>query len=161
PDVAVHLNLTPDHLDRHGSLEAYAAAKARIFAHQRSDQLAVVNADDPAVTALPLRARRIEFSRERVPARGAWLRDGTFFTNQEGRLVRRAARTDLGAAGAHNEENALAALAATVPFGLTSEAATRAFLDFKPLPHRLSLVRVVRGVEWWNDSKGTNVDATL
>jgi UDP-N-acetylmuramoylalanine--D-glutamate ligase len=161
PDVAVHLNLTPDHLDRHGSMEAYAAAKARIFANQRPDQFAVLNADDPAVRGLPVAATRIEFSTKEVPARGAWLRDGAFFSNQDGRLTRFAARTDLKLAGAHNEENALAALAATLPFGVTPEAATRAFLDFAPLPHRLGLVRTVGGVAWYDDSKGTNVDATL
>jgi UDP-N-acetylmuramoylalanine--D-glutamate ligase len=161
PDVAVHLNLTPDHLDRHGSLEAYAAAKARIFANQRPDQLAIVNADAPEVAGLGVRARRVEFSRRQTPARGTWLRDGTFVTNQQGRLVRLAARSDLRVAGAHNEENALAALAATIGFGVGPEAATRAFLEFSPLPHRLGLVRTVRGVSYWNDSKGTNVDATL
>jgi UDP-N-acetylmuramoylalanine--D-glutamate ligase len=161
PDVAVHLNLTPDHLDRHGSIEAYGAAKARIFTNQRAGQLAVVNADDPAVRRLPVRAQRVAFSRQEPPDRGAWLRDGAFFSNQEGRPVRYAARADLNLAGAHNEENALAALAATIPFGVTPDSAKLAFREFVPLPHRLGLVRTVGGVAWFDDSKGTNVDATL
>jgi UDP-N-acetylmuramoylalanine--D-glutamate ligase len=161
PDVAVHLNLTPDHLDRHGTLEAYAAAKARIFSAQRADQIAVTNADDPALGALRVRARHATFSRRRVPAFGAWMEDGAFVSDVGGRPIRYAARSDLALAGAHNEENALAALAASVPFGATPEAVARTFREFRPLPHRLALVRVVNGVSYWDDSKGTNVDATL
>jgi UDP-N-acetylmuramoylalanine--D-glutamate ligase len=161
PDVAVHLNLTPDHLDRHGSLAAYAAAKARIFAHQHPGQLAVLNADDPAVRVLPTRARRASFSRETVPEAGTWLRDGAFWSNQRGAAERFAGRADLTLAGTHNEENALAALAATVPLGVTPESAVRAFREFVPLPHRMALVRTLRGVAYYDDSKGTNVDATL
>jgi UDP-N-acetylmuramoylalanine--D-glutamate ligase len=161
PDVAVLLNLTPDHLDRHGTLEAYGAAKARIFAHQRPDQTAVLNADDPWVHALEPRARGLEFSRRARPARGAWLEGGAFWSNASGEVVRMAARDALTLRGAHNEENALAAIVATAPFGVGADAVDRAFRSFVPLPHRMTLVRTLHGVAYYNDSKGTNVDATL
>jgi UDP-N-acetylmuramoylalanine--D-glutamate ligase len=161
PDVAVHLNLTPDHLDRHGSMEAYAAAKARVFAHQRADQLAVLNADDVPVRAIPVRARRAAFSRQAVPDLGTWLDARGFHANLGGSPERFAGRSDLALPGAHNEENALAALAAAIPFGVGPAAAVRAFRGAVPLPHRLALVRVVGGVSYYDDSKGTNVDAAL
>jgi UDP-N-acetylmuramoylalanine--D-glutamate ligase len=121
----------------------------------------VLNADDARVRGLEVAARRVEFSRAATPPRGAWIRDGGFFANVGGSPVRFAARSDLRLAGAHNEENALAALAATIPFGVTPEAVIRAFRAFEPLPHRMAHVRTLHGVAWYDDSKGTNVDATL
>lgn len=161
PDVTVHLNLTPDHLYRYRSLDDYGAAKARIFANQREAQLAVVNADDPLVARIATRARRSEFSRRRAVARGAHLADGLFFVDGPGGAVPFATREDLVLPGAHNAENALAALAATAPLGVTPEAAARGLRGFQGLPHRTVLVRVLDGVCWYNDSKGTNIDATL
>ena len=162
PDVAVHLNLTPDHLDRYRSLDDYGAAKARIFENQREAQVAVLNADDPAVARIRPRARRVEFSRRALPARGVALVGGAFLADLDGggaRLV--AGRDDLTLPGTHNVENALAALAATLPLGVTPEAAAATFRSFRGLPHRTELVRVLRGATWYDDSKGTNVDATL
>ncbi|HSB36952.1 MAG TPA: UDP-N-acetylmuramoyl-L-alanine--D-glutamate ligase [Thermoanaerobaculia bacterium] len=162
PDVAVHLNLTPDHLDRYRSLDDYGAAKARIFENQREAQVAVLNADDPLVARIRARARRLEFSRRGVRPLGAWLEEGLLLADVTGtgpRVVAR--REDLALPGAHNVENALAALAATLPLGVTPEAAVETFRSFRGLPHRTALVRVRRGVSFYNDSKGTNVDATL
>ena len=162
PDVAVHLNLTPDHLDRYRSMDDYGAAKARVFENQREAQVAVLNADDPLVARIRPRARRLEFSRTRAPALGAWLKDEHFVADVTGKGPRVVARrTDLALPGAHNAENALAALAATLPLGVTPEAAVETFRSFRGLPHRTVLVRTRGGVTWWNDSKGTNVDATL
>jgi UDP-N-acetylmuramoylalanine--D-glutamate ligase len=162
PDVAVHLNLTPDHLDRYRSMDDYGAAKARIFENQREAQVAVLNADDPLVARIRPRARRFEFSRASQPAFGAWLKDDLFVADVNGKGPRVVAkRSDLALPGTHNVENALAALAATLPLGVTPEAAVEAFHGFRGLPHRTALVRTLGGVTWWNDSKGTNVDATL
>jgi UDP-N-acetylmuramoylalanine--D-glutamate ligase len=162
PDVAVHLNLTPDHLDRYRSMDDYGAAKARIFENQREAQVAVLNADDPLVARIRPRARRFEFSRVSQPALGAWLKDDLFVADVSGKGPRVIAkRSDLALAGTHNVENALAALAATLPLGVTPEAVVEAFRGFRGLPHRTALVRTLGGVTWWNDSKGTNVDATL
>jgi len=162
PDVAVHLNLTPDHLDRYRSVDDYGAAKAKIFENQGEAQVAVLNADDPLVARIRTRARRFAFSRARALDLGAWLKDGVFLADATGRGPRAyARREDLQLPGSHNAENALAALAATAPLGVTPESAVRTFRTFRGLPHRTVLVRTRGGVAWYNDSKGTNVDATL
>ncbi len=162
PDVAVHLNLTPDHLDRYRSMDDYGAAKARIFENQREAQVAVLNADDPLVARVRPRARRLAFSRLCSPGMGAWVADDLFLADVTGKGPRIVAkRSDLALPGAHNVENALAALAATLPLGVTPEAAVETLRTFRGLPHRTALVRTVSGVSYWNDSKGTNVDATL
>ena len=162
PDVAVHLNLTPDHLDRYRSMDDYGGAKARIFENQREPQIAVLNADDPLVARIRPRARRFEFSRTRVPALGTGLQDGLFLADVTGKGPRVVGkREDLALPGAHNVENALAALAATLPLGVTPETAVETLRSFRGLPHRTALVRVRAGVAYYNDSKGTNVDATI
>ena len=162
PDVAVHLNLTPDHLDRYRSMDDYGAAKARIFENQREAQVAVLNGDDPLVARIRPRARRLTFSRRVAPRMGAWLADDLFLADVTGKGPRIIAkRSDLALPGAHNVENALAALAATLPLGVTPESAVETLRTFRGLPHRTALVRTVNGVGYWNDSKGTNVDATL
>jgi UDP-N-acetylmuramoylalanine--D-glutamate ligase len=162
PDIAVHLNLTPDHLDRYRSLDDYGAAKARIFENQREAQVAVLNADDPLVARIRPRARRFAFSRSRAPKLGAWLVDGLFISDVTGKGPRVIARrADLALPGTHNVENALAALAATLPLGVTPESAVETLRSFRGLPHRTALVRARGGVSYYNDSKGTNVDATL
>jgi UDP-N-acetylmuramoylalanine--D-glutamate ligase len=162
PDVAVHLNLTPDHLDRYRSMDDYGAAKARIFENQREAQVAVLNADDPLVARIRPRARRFAFSRRVEPGLGAWLKDDLFVADVNGKGPRVIAkRADLALPGTHNVENALAALAATLPLGVGPEAAAEALRGFRGLPHRTALVRTRGGVTFWNDSKGTNIDATL
>ncbi len=162
PDVAVHLNLTPDHLDRYRSLDDYGAAKARVFENQQEAQIAVLNADDPLVARIAPRARRFEFSRRRTARLGAWLERDDVVADIAGsgpsRVLR---REEISLQGAHNLENALAALAAVLPLGVPLESAARTLRAFKGLRHRTELVRVRGGVSWYNDSKGTNIDATL
>ena len=162
PDVAVHLNLTPDHLDRYRSLDDYGAAKARLFESQHEAQVAVLNEDDPLVARIRTRARRIGFSRKSALSPGVFLKDGLFLSDPDGKGPRIVARReDLALPGEHNVENALAALAATLPLGVTPESAAATFRSFRGLPHRTELVRTRDGVAWYDDSKGTNVDATL
>ncbi|HQR68512.1 MAG TPA: UDP-N-acetylmuramoyl-L-alanine--D-glutamate ligase, partial [Thermoanaerobaculia bacterium] len=148
--------------DRYRSLDDYGAAKARLFENQREAQIAVLNADDPAVARIRPRARRLEFSRRALPPRGVALIGETFLADPDGSGPRPVARRgDLTLPGAHNVENALAALAATLPLGVTAEAAVATLRSFRGLPHRTELVRVLGDVTWYDDSKGTNVDATL
>jgi UDP-N-acetylmuramoylalanine--D-glutamate ligase len=132
PRVAVLLNLTPDHLDRHGDLDAYRAAKLRIFENQGADDVAVVPRGFPAV---PGDARRVEFAADDpLPA--------------EPRVP-----------GAHNRENAAAATAAARAVGIPDPAIAEGLRTFAGVPHRLELVREVDGVRWINDSKATNPEA--
>src|SRR5215471_16882318 len=160
PHVAVLTNITPDHLDRYESFERYAEAKKRIFQNQAAEDFAVVNADDPASAGLRLTPRRVPFSRAGAERSGAWVEGGWLRSAVRGvaRPVLEAGRVAL--AGAHNLENALAALAAADCLGTPDAAIQSALSSFAGLPHRMQLVARAGGVAWVNDSKGTNVDAT-
>jgi UDP-N-acetylmuramoylalanine--D-glutamate ligase len=163
PHLALFLNLSADHLDRHPSFEAYAAAKARIFANQGADDWAVVNADDPGVLALARagRARQVAFSAV-APAAP---RDGAFFAGEEARLVRGGEaetlfrRGDVRLPGAHLAQDLLAAASAARLLGAPAEAIARAVRGFAGAEHVLERVAEVRGVAFYNDSKATNVAA--
>ncbi|MCA9510291.1 MAG: UDP-N-acetylmuramoyl-L-alanine--D-glutamate ligase [Myxococcales bacterium] len=162
PDVAVVLNVTPDHLDRHATLEGYAAAKARILANQTPDDTAVLAVDDPIVAKLAAsaRARVLAYSRTRPQSAGAWLDGDSVVLVDPARGVR--ARVDLsplGLEGRHNRDNAAMALCAAVALGVDPARASRAFATFRGLPHRSELVAVVRGVRFVDDSKATNPGA--
>jgi UDP-N-acetylmuramoylalanine--D-glutamate ligase len=164
PHVAVLTNITPDHLDRYAGFDAYAAAKARLFARQEPGDFAVVNADDARSRAVGTRARRVLFSRRGRPkgaAPGAWLEAGELVSDVASPKHAVVAAGRLALPGAHNLENALAALAAAECLGTPARAIESALTDFEGLPHRSQLVAEGAGVRWVDDSKGTNVDATL
>jgi UDP-N-acetylmuramoylalanine--D-glutamate ligase len=162
PDVAVLTNVTPDHLDRYAGFEDYAAAKARVFARQRPEDFAVVNADDAVASSLPVASIRVPFSRAGRVEGGAWVEAGTIRSAAgPGATVRAVLPvSDLALPGAHNLENALAALAAVDCLGTGDAAIREGLARFVGLPHRMELVAEAGGVRWVNDSKGTNVDAT-
>src|SRR6266545_14269 len=158
--VAVLTNITPDHLDRHEGFGDYVRVKKRIFENQRPQDFAIVNADDAASRPILTRARRVAFSRvERVPG-GAWVEDGSLVSEIAGERRVIVSRRDLALPGAHNLENALAALAAADCLGAPAEAIAAGLKNFRGLPHRTELVAHAAGVAWVNDSKGTHVDAT-
>lgn len=164
PRVAALLNLTPDHLDRHSDFEAYARAKARIFLNQSAEDWAVVNADDPGASALAdraVRARRIGFSRLGPVPEGAFVRDGWITLALGGRDTAIAPIAEIFLRGPHNLENVLAATACSAWAGLPSERLRAAIKAFRGVAHRLEWVRELDGIAFYNDSKGTNVDATL
>jgi UDP-N-acetylmuramoylalanine--D-glutamate ligase len=161
PHVAVLTNITPDHLDRYRDFAEYAEAKRRVFSRQEPEDFAVLNADDPSSSGTASAARRVFFSRRGRPeSGGAWLEGGTLRTDVAGspREVLRAER--LALSGAHNMENALAALAAAECLGTPVAATASALSHFRGLPHRTEIVAEAGGVRWVDDSKGTNVDAT-
>ncbi|HEY2798202.1 MAG TPA: UDP-N-acetylmuramoyl-L-alanine--D-glutamate ligase [Thermoanaerobaculia bacterium] len=163
PDVAVLTNITPDHLDRYAGMREYAAAKARLFARQRPADFAVVNADDSESLAVSLggAARRVLFSRRGRPETGgAWLQDGELCADVSGRSRRVLPAARLSLPGAHNVENALAALAAAECLGVGEAPIVASLTGFAGLPHRSQLAAESGGVRWIDDSKGTNVDAT-
>lgn len=159
-DVAVLTNVTPDHLDRYADFDEYAAAKARVFENQGAADFAVVNADDPVASRTTSRARRVPFSRRGPAPGGAWCEGGRLFSEARGRRREVLSAESVSLPGAHNLENALAALAAADCLDAPPEAIEAGLTRFAGLPHRTELVREVNGVRWVNDSKGTNVDAT-
>lgn len=163
PKVAVVLNVTPDHLDRHRTLEVYVNAKARIFENQQGSDFAVLNADDPTCVAMAARTRAkvFWFSRQKEVEQGAWVRDGKIvFRDLRGqRDVLEVSEIPLK--GAHNLENVLAAVCAGALMGCPAEKIQQAVHNFKAVEHRLEFVATVRGVDYYNDSKATNVDATI
>jgi UDP-N-acetylmuramoylalanine--D-glutamate ligase len=163
PAVAVVLNLTPDHLDRHGSFEAYCAAKARILANQQGRDTAVLSADDPAVWSLAAgcRARVLPFSTRRPLEHGAWLDAGAALLREADGPLLRVSFAELRLVGEHQRENALAALTAAWAAGADPAAAAAALARFPGLPHRMEPLGSARGVRFVNDSKATNPGAAL
>ncbi|MDJ0849369.1 MAG: UDP-N-acetylmuramoyl-L-alanine--D-glutamate ligase [Myxococcota bacterium] len=163
PHVAVILNLSPDHLDRHGSFEAYRDAKARILANQKTEDAAVLGFDDPVVRALAdaVQGRLVPFSTRSALEHGAWLDGSQALLRGPGAALHRVSLAGLRLAGAHNRENALAALAAAWAAGADPERAARGLERFAGLPHRMEDVGQVAGVHYVNDSKATNPGAAL
>lgn len=163
PAVAVLLNLAPDHLDRYPALDDYYRAKARIFATQTAEDVAVLNADEPLIPAYvgDLRARPFLFSRRKTVGDGAFVRDGRLVVRREGRSTAVCPVEAIRIRGLHNLENALAAAAAATAAGAAPEAIGAALREFPGLPHRLELVGESGGVRFINDSKGTNVGAVV
>ena len=160
PWVATWLNLTPDHLDRHGSLAAYAGFKQRLFARQTAGDFAVWNADDAAVTAHRTgAATALEFSREQAVAVGAGIRSGAIELAWRGRPERLMAAAELGLRGPHNLSNALAALVTVLPAEPPRESLRATLRAYRGLEHRLEPVATVEGIEFVNDSKATNLDS--
>jgi UDP-N-acetylmuramoylalanine--D-glutamate ligase len=162
PDVAVLLNLTEDHLDRHGSLEAYGRAKMRMFENQNQEDAAIVNADDAATPQFaPSRPQLYWFSRQRRVASGCFLRGDEIVFRREGSETVLLRRDDIGLRGNHNVENVLAAAAAVRLVGVEPDTIAEGVRTFAGVEHRIEFVSTVSGVEYFNDSKATNVDATL
>lgn len=153
PRAAALLNLSPDHLDRHGDLAAYLAAKRRIFRNQTADDVAVLNADEPEVAATPVPGRRWLFSSRNPSAEGTVL-------GVEEIAALGAALVEARLTGPHNLENAMAAALLARALGAPAAGIAPALASFRGLPHRVERVAEVGGVAYFDDSKGTNVAAT-
>jgi UDP-N-acetylmuramoylalanine--D-glutamate ligase len=165
PRIAVVLNLTPDHLDRHGTFENYAAAKERIFARQGAGDALVLNADDPVVQGMAARAKGevFWFSATKIVRRGTLVRDGVvMWVEKEGGVSEPVMPvSEITLRGAHNVENVLAAVCVARLAGVAAETIRGSVAGFKAVEHRLEFVRELEGVRYYNDSKATNVDATI
>ena len=163
PHIAAILNITPDHLDRHGSMDAYIAAKARIFENQTEKDFAVLNMDDATCVGLGrgLKPQVFWFSRKQEVERGAFVRNGKIiFRDAKGE--REIMPVDeITLKGAHNLENVLAAVAMGSLAGVEPAKIRQAVKDFKAVEHRLEYTATIHGVQYFNDSKATNVDATI
>jgi UDP-N-acetylmuramoylalanine--D-glutamate ligase len=157
--IGVCLNVTPDHLDRHHTFAIYAAAKRRLFETQRAGDFAVLNADDATCAgyASHTPAQALWFSSSRRVERGAWLAGGRLLL--DGEPLMDAAEVPLR--GVHNLENVMAAAVAARLAGAAPEGIAAAVRSFPGVEHRLEFVRTIGGVDFYNDSKATNVDATL
>jgi UDP-N-acetylmuramoylalanine--D-glutamate ligase len=168
PRVAAILNITTDHLDRYDSIEDYVAAKARIFLNQTAADAAVLNADDPYVMQLAkgLKPRALHFTVKDPPARAAsavaaYLEQDRLMVQVGGRVEEVGRRADMRLLGQHNMANSLAAVLIALQCECPIEVIRRVLRTFTGIEHALELVRDWRGVRFVNDSKGTNVDATL
>jgi len=163
PKVAVVLNVTPDHLDRHRTFEIYTNAKARIFENQQGSDFAVLNADDATCVAMAARTRAqvFWFSRQKEVQQGAWVREANIvFRDAKGqREVLQVSEIPLK--GAHNLENVLAAVCVGMLMGCATDKIREGVRNFRAVEHRLEFVATINGVDYFNDSKATNVDATI
>jgi UDP-N-acetylmuramoylalanine--D-glutamate ligase len=162
PHISAILNITPDHLDRHGSMENYIAAKKRIFENQGAEDFAVLNADSEVCRSLGagLKPQVLWFSRLREVERGAFVRGGEIiYRNGHDEAILPV--SEIALKGAHNVENVLAAVAMGMAAGIEPVAIRRAVKEFHAVEHRLEYVATLRGVQYYNDSKATNVDATI
>ena len=163
PKIAVILNITPDHLDRHRNFDTYVDAKARIFENQQADDFTVLNADDPVCAGLATRTRAqvFWFSRKIEVQQGACLRNGQILFRSSAGERELMPVSDIPLKGTHNLENVLAASCAGMLMGCKPEQISKAVRAFKAVEHRLEHVATIAGVHYYNDSKATNVDATI
>jgi UDP-N-acetylmuramoylalanine--D-glutamate ligase len=164
PHIAVVLNITPDHLDRHGTFEAYAATKARITARQTASDFLVLNGEDTPTQMIAgkTKAQVFWFSARRPIKQGAFVHGESvlFLPREGGKAEPVIPVAEIPLRGAHNVENVLAAVCAARLGGVTAESIRASVREFKAVEHRLEFVAEVRGVVYYNDSKATNVDAT-
>ncbi|MEO6120011.1 MAG: UDP-N-acetylmuramoyl-L-alanine--D-glutamate ligase, partial [Terriglobales bacterium] len=169
PQIAAILNITPDHLDRHGDFATYAAAKARIFENQTSDDFAILNADDKTCVEMANRVKAqvywfgsLKHSNQERSEPGSWVRAATiFWRSSEGKETEIMPTEEISLRGTHNLENVLAAVCVGMLAGCTPAQIREAVREFKAVEHRLELVATIAGVAFYNDSKATNVDATI
>ena len=164
PKVAVVMNLTPDHLDRHKTMEAYAAAKANIFKNQGPEDYLLLNKDDAIVAAMAAGAKShvYYFSQQEILDEGIWLEDGNlvYRLNKNGAPQVLIPAAEIGIVGSHNWQNAMAASLAALLMGQQPEIIAERLRAFKGVAHRMEPVATIDGVLYVNDSKGTNPDST-
>ena len=168
PHISAVLNITPDHLNRHHTMQAYMEAKQNIYRNQTEEDFCVLNFDDPECLRMTgeLKGRLhspqiIGFSRKIRPEGGIWTEDGQIISEIGGERRSIVRIDEMQIFGAHNEENMLAAIACCLCAGLDPEVIRKAAVQFKGVAHRIEYVGTVNGVPYYNDSKATNTDAAI
>jgi len=163
PEVSAILNVTPDHLDRHKTMENYADTKLRISENQTKDQVILLNEDDPITRQMAERtpARPVMFSRTKILSEGVFLRDGCFVIRDGKREIPVCTTDEIRLLGTHNQENILAAIGISYYMGVPVPRIRETVIHFQAVEHRIEYVRTVGGVDYYNDSKGTNPDAAI
>lgn len=170
PKIGLWLNISPDHLDRHSTLDAYIASKAKMFENMTSEDYGIYNAADDAVSQavmtsrcklLPFDASGRIFSKAKGGGGRAWYEDGDLWIELEDGTSSRYSLKSVSLCGIHNRENMLAALLACEILGADSSGLRDGLESFKGLPHRMELVCESHGVKFYDDSKGTNIGATM
>jgi UDP-N-acetylmuramoylalanine--D-glutamate ligase len=163
PNVAVALNVTPNHLDRYDFFSDYAAAKHRLLMNQTADDVAILNADDEITASWVkgLKANVVLFSVKKELAEGLFLRRRDLVCRANGKEKILTTRDEIFLRGLHNVENILAGLAAGLACGASPDSMRETVKNFKGVEHRIEFVADIKGVKFYNDSKATSVDATL
>ena len=165
PNVAAILNITPNHLDRHGTMEAYTAAKARILEFQGTEDVAVLGKDDKGAWSLrnKVKGKLYTFSLSELEEgwNGAYLHDGLLNLRDRNAYLPLMLREKISLRGDHNVSNVLAAFAIGHASGFPLDAMLEAAEEFRGVPHRLELVRELRGVRWYNDSIATAPERSM
>jgi UDP-N-acetylmuramoylalanine--D-glutamate ligase len=164
PKIAVILNITPDHLDRHGTFGNYVAMKEKIFANQGGEDYLILNGDDPVAQQSASRAKSqvFWFSRSKIVRRGTFLSNGLvmFRSSEQASPTPVFPLAEIPLKGEHNVENVLAAVCAACVANIPGKVIERTVASFHAVEHRLEFVAAIHGVDYYNDSKATNVDAT-
>ena len=161
PHAAALLNITEDHLNRHGTMEEYIRLKRRVFENMDSNDVAVLNYDDETVRATVPPCPVAYFSRKERLEEGAWVKDGIITVSHAGTDTPVCPASEVFIPGPHNLENALAATMVATAMGITPEVIARTLRTFRGVEHRIETVETIDGVTYINDSKGTNVDSTV
>lgn len=163
PHIAILTNITSDHTDRHRGFENYVSAKAKIFANQTEEDYAILNADDEEAVKISktIKSKILWFSVEKEVSDGFFLKDGTIFKASEGIFTQALPADSIKLPGIHNMLNALASLCAASIFGISPEKAAESIASYKPLHHRMEHCGRINGVDFYDDSKGTNPGAVI
>jgi len=163
PHISAILNITPDHLKRHGNMKVYQAMKEKIFAQETADDFLILNYDDELVREIKNRAacKVLYFSRKKILDEGAYLDGKKLVINYGGKIFELCTTDELGIKGSHNVGNALCAALAAFLMNCTAENITRVLRAFTGVEHRIEFVREIDGVKYYNDSKATNTDSAI
>lgn len=155
------INITEDHINRFGSMEAYIAAKMRMFENQTEADFAVLNYDDPIVREAKTKARKLYFSLHNEVVEGVFVRNGIIIFKINGVETELLPANEIGIIGQHNLENALCSVCLAMSMGVPAEIVSQVLRTFKGVEHRIEFTRNYKGINFYNDSKGTNPESTI